>query len=286
MAGAGPMSTLTIDGATLAHTATGSGETVVLLHCSASSGSQWRALAGQLQDRFHVIAPDLYGYGASEPWGGCGPFSLAAEAESVAALIARCAGPVHLVGHSYGGAVALRLALDQPARLHSLTLIEPVAFHLLRDAPDPDRALLEEIHALAAAVSEAVVTGDYWRGMARFVDYWSGPGSWVRLPEERRTALCRGIAKVALDFRAIFAEATPLAACRRIRVPTLVLRGGRSPATTRRIAELLAATLPVARLRTIADAGHMLPLSHREEVNRAILEHLMRHAVPDLPAAA
>jgi pimeloyl-ACP methyl ester carboxylesterase len=239
-----------------------------------------------LQDRFHVIAPDLYGYGSSEPWSGCGPFSLAAEAEAIGALLAQSPGPVHLVGHSYGGAVALRLALDLPKRLRSLTLIEPVAFHLLRRETEPDRALFQEVQALAAAVSDAVVSGDYWRGMARFVDYWNGPGSWVRLPDERRSALCRGIAKIALDFRAIFAEDTPLAACRRIRVPTLVLRGGRSPTTTRRIAELLADTLPAAHLRAIADAGHMLPLTHRAEVNHAIIEHLTRHAVPSLPAAA
>lgn len=280
------MSMLTLHGAQLAHTGTGAGETLVLLHCSAGSGGQWRALGECLQDRFHVIAPDLYGYGASDPWSGCGPFSLAAEAEAIGALLAQSPGPVHLVGHSYGGAVALRLARDLSERLRSLTLIEPVAFHLLRRETEPDRALCEEVHALAAAVSDAVVSGDYWRGMARFVDYWNGPGSWVRLPDERRSALCRAIPKIALDFRATLAEETPLAAYCRIRVPTLVLRGGRSPTTTRRIAELLADTLPAAQLRTIADAGHMLPLTHRAEVNHAIIEHLTRQAVPALPAAA
>jgi pimeloyl-ACP methyl ester carboxylesterase len=280
------MSTITRNGAKLAHFATGSGEPVVLLHCSASSGGQWRALWDQLQERFRVIAPDLYGYGASDPWSGCGPITLAAEAEPVAALIARCREPVHLVGHSYGGAVALRLALDRPERLRSFTLIEPVAFHLLRQLSGPDAGLYEEIRALADAVLSAGLSGDYRRGMARFVDYWNGPGSWARLPEDQQLTLCRGITKIILDFRATIAEETPLEAYRRIGAPTLVLRGECSPATTRRIAELLARALPAARLRTVAGAGHMLPLSHREAVNSAIVEHLLHRAGPVSSAAA
>ncbi len=279
------MSTMTVNGAKLAHFASGSGEPVVLLHCSASSGGQWQALAEQLQERFCVVAPDLYGYGASDPWSGCGPITLAAEAEPVAALIARHIGPVHLIGHSYGGAVALRLARDRPERLRSLTLIEPVAFHLLRQASGPNARLYEEIRSLADAVLSAGLSGDYQRGMARFVDYWSGPGSWARLPEDQQRTLCRGITKIILDFHATIAEDTPLEAYRRIGVPTLVLRGERSPATTRRIAELLARTLPAARLRTVAGAGHMLPLSHREAVNSAIVEHLLRRTEP-VPSAA
>ncbi|MGH6928922.1 MAG: alpha/beta fold hydrolase, partial [Dongiaceae bacterium] len=71
-------------------------------------------------------------------------------------------------------------------------------------------------------------------------------------------------------------ESTPRAAYRHIAVPTLVLRGSESPAPTRRIAELVADALPRSRLQTIAGAGHMLPLTHREAVNAAIAEHLVR----------
>jgi pimeloyl-ACP methyl ester carboxylesterase len=82
-------------------------------------------------------------------------------------------------------------------------------------------------------------------------------------------------------------EPTPIAALRRIDVPTLLLRGSASPLPTRRIAELLAEALPNARLRTIEGAGHMLPLTHREAVNAAIAEHLFRSpAGRQRPAAA
>ena len=82
-------------------------------------------------------------------------------------------------------------------------------------------------------------------------------------------------------------EATPRAAYERIAVPTLVLRGARSPRPTRRIAELLAESLPASRLQTIDGAGHMLPLTHKEAVNAAVAAHLLRSmAGRHRPAAA
>ena len=268
------MPTIDVDGATLAYMEAGTGEPVLALHCTGSSGTQWSALREHLEARFRLIAPDLYGYGGTDPWPGGGPITLADEAALVTALTAGCTEPVHLVGHSFGGAVALRMVLERPTSVRSLTLIEPVAFHLLRNGDPSDEALFGEIRAVADEVWQAMVSGAYWRGLERFVDYWSGPDTWARTKPEKRRALCGCIGKIALDFRSTTAEPTPLAAHRRIHAPTLILRGERSPPTVRRITELLAATLPAARLQTVAGAGHMLPLTHSEVVNAAIAEHL------------
>jgi pimeloyl-ACP methyl ester carboxylesterase len=179
--------------------------------------------------------------------------------------------------------------MQQPERLRSLVLIEPVAFHLLRDeAPGPaNRYLFSEVMEVAALVSRAVASGDYRRAMARFVDYWNGKGAWLRAKPELQAALARRTPKVALDFWATTMELTPRAAYERIAVPTLVLRGSESPRPTRRIAELLAQSLPASRLQTIDGAGHMLPLTHREAVNAAVLSHLLRNMAGRYrPAAA
>ena len=85
-------------GSSVAYFEQGSGEPVVLLHSSGSSSVQWRALAQQLSPRFRVLAPDLYGYGASANWSGAGAFCLGHEALIVRALLDRLDGPVHLVG--------------------------------------------------------------------------------------------------------------------------------------------------------------------------------------------
>jgi pimeloyl-ACP methyl ester carboxylesterase len=244
----------------------GSGDAVVLLHSSASSGAQWRSLAAQLSERYRVLAPDLYGYGASAAWPGHAPFALAHEAEIVHALLDQVGTQAHLVGHSYGGAVALHAARTRAGRFLSLVLIEPVAFYLLAD-----RA---EIAAVAERVRRAVASGEYLDGCRDFYEYWSGPGSWDAVSPARRQAMAPLMAKVAIEFHAAFNEPAGLADHCRIAVPTLLLLGEHSPHPTRRICELLAATLRDARLRIVEGAGHMSPLTHRDAVNALIAEHL------------
>ncbi|MDJ0949045.1 MAG: alpha/beta hydrolase [Alphaproteobacteria bacterium] len=280
------MTTLDVAGATLAYRECGNGEPVILLHSSASSNRQWRSLCEQIGDRYRIVAPDLYGYGETDPWPGTGPLTLADEAALVAAVMTRCAGPVHLVGHSYGGAVALRAALENSDRLRSLTLIEPVAFHLLKSHGPAERALYSEVRTIADTVSQAVVDGDFVGGMGRFVDYWNGEGAWSQTKPEARFALSRRLGKVALDFRSTTAEETGIGAYAAIECPTLVLRGDQSPPTTRHIAALLAATLPNARLETISGAGHMAPVTRPDLINDHVVDFLDHHAKPNCPAAA
>src|SRR6185295_18102134 len=82
---------------------------VIALHCSLGSGRQWTRLAEALGDGFDVIAPDLSGYGRNigRP---LLPMTLADEAALIGDQIAHAKGPLHLVGHSYGGAVAFKMA--------------------------------------------------------------------------------------------------------------------------------------------------------------------------------
>ena len=283
------MSVIDVDGAKVASTEAGAGETVLLLHSSASSSAQWRPLAEILQGRWRVLAPDLHDDGPTDPWSGPASPGLGDEVTLVDAVLGQSTDPVHLVGHSYGGAIALRFAADRPKSLLSLTLIEPAAFHLLHRAPEGTREhdLFDEVAKLAADVTRAAADGDDRRGMEHFIDYWNGAGAWARTRPEAQLALARQTARVALDFRAAMTDSTRFGSLRRITVPTLVLRGTTSPRPTRRIAELVAQILPNAQLRTIEGAGHMLPLTHREAVNTAIAEHLAR-STPAMrrPAAA
>jgi pimeloyl-ACP methyl ester carboxylesterase len=281
------MPSIDIDGARVAYAAAGSGETVLLLHSSAGSSAQWRTLTETLQARWRVLAPDLYGYGQTDRRPGLGSPGLAAEIALADAVLAQRAGPIHLVGHSYGAAVALRFAVDRPRRLLSLTLIEPVAFHLLCGAPEgtAEHGLFREVAALAADVTDSA-QGDGRRGMARFIDYWNGAGAWMRMRPDLQAALARQAPRVALDFHAAMTDPTRLRALRGIAAPTLILRGGASPGPTRRIAALVAQMLPNARLQTLEGAGHMLPLTHPAAVNTAIAEHLSRStAAAQRPAA-
>jgi pimeloyl-ACP methyl ester carboxylesterase len=112
--------------------------------------------------------------------------------------------------------------------------------------------------------------------MARFVDYWSGPGAWAMLPPEKRQALAGRLAKVGLDFQAVFGEPTRLRDLRALCVPVLLLQGSASPLPTRRICGQLARVLPDARIEVVEGAGHMLPLTHAGPVNASVAAHLQR----------
>jgi len=264
---------LRVGDAVLKYHVVGTGDPVVFLHCTGGSGRQWTEFAEALRAKFLVIAPDLCGYGDTTHWGGAGTFNLAVEADLIAALVGELKTPAHIVGHSYGGAVALQLALRHPRHLKSLTLIEPAAFHLLRGGDEIDERALMRISEVAATIANAVNCGDYFGAMRRFVDYWNGEGAWNALPGPQRIALVSKIGKITLDFWATLNDPVRPRDLFEVLAPTLIISGGRSPLTPRRICSHLVRGIPDAKLRTIAAAGHMLPLTHLDEVLPLIVNH-------------
>jgi pimeloyl-ACP methyl ester carboxylesterase len=257
-------------------------ELVIALHCSGAGASQWRRLAETLGSDYELIAPEHYGCDSTGPWTGEHAFTLAAEAARTLALIDATDRKVHLIGHSYGGGVALHVALVRPNRIASLSLYEPSAFHLLRQFNDA-AAAFAEIKAIAYAAATGVVTGDYRGAAITFVDYWGGPGAWDALRPPVQDALIRWMPKAPLDFSALFNEPAPASVYARLRFPVLVIRGAHAPASTRIIADTLPSLLRDARLKVVPGAGHMGPLTHAAEVNALIAPHLAEAAVAASP---
>jgi len=95
---------------TVDYTEDGAGETVVLIHSSVSGNRQWRALVDALKERFRLLAINLFGYGETPPWPGARPLTLADQAELVLTLCEETQTPIHIVGHSFGGSVAVKAA--------------------------------------------------------------------------------------------------------------------------------------------------------------------------------
>ncbi len=251
---------------------------VIALHCSGAGAGQWRQLGAALAPHFDLRAPEHIGTESAGPWCGTHAFTLADEAATSIEMIDAVDGLVHLIGHSYGGGVALRVALERPHRIASLTLYEPSAFYLLVGLGEAGAQAHHEIMGVVRATAEGVVTGDYASAAQHFVDYWNGPGAWNALRPDIRAALTRWLPKAPLDFRALLDEPTPLSAYRDFRFPVLVLRGEHAPPPTRVAAEALADAIPSARLITIAGAGHMGPITHSADVNWHIVDHIARAA--------
>ncbi len=247
---------------------------VVALHCSLGSGRQWARLGEALGGTHALLAPDICGYG-SKPGPVELPTTLAREVELLSRDLIEATGPLHLVGHSYGGAIAFKLATDSglASRVRSLTLIEPVLPTLLCDNA-ADQRLHDRFANLADAVHMDVWNGACMEAIERFTSFWKGSEASEPLPAKASLRMIEQVERLAFDFLAVLGEDDVAAAAARIRVPTLVISGGLSPYLTQRIAYRLASIIPGARARHLPGAGHMLPITHAEQINREIVKHI------------
>ncbi|HMA14756.1 MAG TPA: alpha/beta fold hydrolase [Kiloniellaceae bacterium] len=262
---------------------------VVALHSSASTGGQWKSLAAALQGRT-VCTPDLPGYGraAFRDSARDDAASLGGDAAAVLRTLggANGVGAFHLVGHSYGGAVAMKIALAQPQRVASLTLIEPVLFHLLLLAgSDEDMRLYRGILGVRDRLRGAVAAGWPAHGMAAFVDFWNGQGSWDRAEAEQRQRLAAQARAVLRNFTACFGESWPVWELRRLSVPLLAISGTASPDVGRRLVDKLVDVAPDVTSARLFGAGHMAPITHAAAVNALIERHVRLAEGAMLPTA-
>ncbi|MFN2463867.1 MAG: alpha/beta fold hydrolase [Candidatus Dormibacteria bacterium] len=111
-----------LHGHTIAYYEEGTGPTVVLVHGIGGSGRTWKRVIGRLAERYHVIAPDLMGHGASERLRG--DYSLGAHASTVRDLMVKLGHPRGtIIGHSLGGGIAMVFAYQFPERCERLVLV-------------------------------------------------------------------------------------------------------------------------------------------------------------------
>ena len=251
--------------------------TVICLHSSASSGGQWAALRAQLEPGVRVLTPDFHGHGAGPAWQGVDEDIVAFDAARIARLAESVPGGVHMVGHSYGGAIALRVALYHPESVTSVSVYEPVVFRLLFDYYGRRRPAAEVIE-LASDMRRRLQSGNLAGAASRFVDYWGGLGAWQRLPDDRQGAIAKRIATVAAHFVALANDVPRIGNYRSLRPPVLMLAGSEMRASVRRIAELLRFALPNATFCTMEGMGHMGPITHSNAVAQHIARFIQEHA--------
>ena len=174
---------------------------VVALHCSLGSGRQWKALADELGRSHRFFAPDISGYGTNS----CAldyRLTLAEEVRALSGTLNDADGPIHLVGHSYGGAlpsrsqlVRLRASPSQP------DVIEPVLPTLLCES-DADRRLHARFAQVGNEVSEDIWNGSVLEAIDKFTAFWNGSGPQDPLPATARLRMIERADKLAFDFKA------------------------------------------------------------------------------------
>jgi pimeloyl-ACP methyl ester carboxylesterase len=275
------MQTLTVHGLAIAYNQfgqPGAGRSpVVCLPSTGLSGLQWRRLAKLLSERGHVVfTVDLIGYGGSDDWPRAqAPFSTRYDIDVVESLMQLCSGPAHVVGHSYGGRLALLAGLRRPERLRSLALFEPTCFGVLRSTGDAVAlAELEGHDEDQRFLADDFGGSEAW--VERFVDYWSGPGSFAELDEQQRSAWLRSRQKMFEEVRETALDDVPHQTYVEAlgHLPLLAMSGAASTLAGRRCAAILAEVMPHGRHVELAEVGHMGPLLAGREVAELIATHI------------
>lgn len=251
----------------------GAGPGVVCLHANASSSAQWRGLMDLLSPRFHVIAADSYGAGNSPPWPAGRAVRLRDEVALLEPAFARAGEPFSLVGHSYGGAIALVAAITHRRRVRALALYEPTLFAVVEPRSDVD-GIANTVVASVAALR----AGDGALAARGFIDFWMGAGSFERMPERNQAAIAEAVTNVQGWRDALFDEPTRLQAFAALDMPVLLMVGSRSPLSSRAVAQRLARTLPRVEVVELEGLGHMGPVMHPDRVNDVLRQFLERSA--------
>jgi len=249
--------------------------TLVCLHASGSSSRQWSRLAARIDPHTDVFAPDFHGHGGAPIWNQDRALTLRDEALRVMRGLTGSNQPIHLIGHSYGGAVALYIGLMVPARVASITLYEPVPFATLfaYNAHDPAAV---EVRILADGIDRSLCNGFIQAAAERFVTYWSGNDAWNRLSGLQRTMIASRMPSIDRHFKALAADTTTLKDYERLSIPVLLMAGARTKPSTRRLTELLAHALPASDVEIFDELDHMGPVTSPEIVNDRIEAFIAR----------
>lgn len=233
------------------------------LHCTMAFSGAWKGFSTCLGDDWTLIAPDMPSHGRSADWDMVSDFSDTVYAASLACL----SEPMDVIGHSFGGVTALRLAVEHPDLVRSLTMIEPVFFHAA-DLTDP--AVVADHNSAARAVFDALDEGDRETAARLFNKMWSSDAPrWADVPEQVRGAMMRAISVVPDTHDFLYDDTAKLMArLGTVTIPSLLVRGALSHGIIAATNRTLAHQLPNARDEKIAGAGHMAPITHPKEMAR------------------
>ncbi len=269
----------TLSNASIAYDLSGRGDPTVLIHGSLSDRSTWERVRMGLSPSLRVLAYDRRGHGEST--GPHRAHPVQNDAADLAELLdAIDLFPVHLIAHSYGGAVALRLAADRPEMVRSLDLHEPPFIGLLEDdpatAPEADR-----LWATAKTMQSLVRSGQPEEALREEADALSGEeGAWDRLRPVVQQGLVGQVDLWVEELGDPDLTRPDRAALSEILVPVLLTTGERSPPFLHRVTALLADHLPNATLRTLPGVGHVPHLSDPDQFIALVHGFLVERNVP------
>ena len=255
-------------------------QAVVFVHGGLGDYRTWNPQIETFAERYHVVSYSRRAF-YPNPWPPDYRAAMMQHVEDLVGLISHLElERTHLVANSYGGYVCLNMAVQHGELVRTLTLAEPPVQPLLARLPG-GAEMLEEVRRRAwVASKEAFGRGDLEEGVRKFLDGAVGQGILDAMPPKVRDAMMKNAPEMSAATLADYDVFMPDFSCedaRKIKAPTLLLRGGDSPRMYYLINDELARCIPHAEQALIPDAAHVLHNHNPEEHNRVVLAFLARH---------
>ncbi len=237
---------------------------LALIHCALGRASSWRPFLNALGGSVSPLLIELPGHGLAEDYDESRDFS---DQAVELALDEMPSEAVPLIGHSFGAAVALRIAIERPYRVSSLVLVEPVMF-----AAVEGRWAHEKIMRDLAPFHSKIEAGSTATAVREFHKLW-GQGDWDDLPSEERNYIMSRIGLIPKGNPLIMEDRPGILAPGRLEdleIPVTFVDGGDSHAVMAEIISTIGDRIKDAEWVTVPDAGHMLPITHPERLAEAV----------------
>lgn len=241
----------------------GAGPPVVFLHGSYATSSTWKKMVGQLAETHLCIAIDLPGHGGSPGPDDFSDPTVETELSFVEKIVTELTDePIHLVGHSYGGVVALALALDGRLPVVEMTLFEPVAVSALgsTDAIQP----MASLHTFLLKYRESVRQNTP-HACGQVIDFWCGEGAFAQLPGFIKDSMEPMTANNIRHWDLCVSIDSSSAILQKCLIPTRIVYGTDSHPLAHAIAEKLHSQMSQSKTYIIEGASHFLVTSHVDE---------------------
>ena len=269
---------LRVNGVDLAYVDQGKGVAVVFVHGAAGDWRSWDFMRPYVAESYRFISYSRR-YHYPNQWPGDGSdYSYAQHAKDLEAFLRELnAGPVHLVGHSYGGFVVAIVAVEHPELLRSVTIIEPGIGVLIKDLPEAKDAFTERTKAIGL-MKEAVKSGDSAKATELLYDYIAGEaGSFKKLPDERKKRYLDNAKTIGPTLSGAVYPMT----CEKlgtIRIPTLVARGERTlPFYALSTDALNRCLRPGNKVALVPNGNHIWYAEKPEETRKLLMDWFANH---------
>jgi pimeloyl-ACP methyl ester carboxylesterase len=250
--------------------ASGAGPTIVLVPGSCSTAAAWRPVIASWKNQFRCVATSLPGYGGTAERRPAGDASIAYAAEAVESVVRKAGGQVHLVGHSFGGLVALAVALRKRVPLASLAILEPPAIELLCERGE------HQHYRAFGRMTEAYITAfrsGNAEAIATMIDFYGGAGTFASWPPQVRAYAVATTSVNITDWTSAYGFSLSAELLSAIDIPTLVVTGETSHPAMQRICTLISECMNGATPATLKGAAHFMIATHAGEVGRLLAQH-------------